>query len=136
MINVYFDIFWVNIVILIYNLSHPIFFKEYNKIELIMKIKDGTISGKIAKEVLEEMWQTGSDSQEIIKSKGLEQISDESELESIAQSILDNNPSQVEAFKSGKDKLFGFFVGQVMKETQGKANPGAVNAILKRLLSN
>ena len=101
-----------------------------------MKIKDGTISGKIAKEVLEEMWQTGSDSQEIIKSKGLEQISDESELESIAQSILDNNPSQVEAFKSGKDKLFGFFVGQVMKETQGKANPGAVNAILKRLLSN
>ena len=103
---------------------------------LIMKIKDGTISGKIAKEVLEEMWQTGSDSQEIIKSKGLEQISDESELESIAQSILDNNPSQVEAFKSGKDKLFGFFVGQVMKETQGKANPGAVNAILKRLLSN
>ena len=103
---------------------------------LILKIKDGTISGKIAKEVLEEMWEKGSDPIEIIKSKGLEQISDEGELEAIAQAVIDNNSSQVEAYKSGKDKLFGFFVGQVMKETQGKANPGAVNKILKKLLAD
>ena len=103
---------------------------------LILKIKDGTISGKIAKEVLEEMWEEGSDPIEIIKSKGLEQISDEGELEAIAQAVIDNNSSQVEAYKSGKDKLFGFFVGQVMKETQGKANPGAVNQILKKLLAD
>ena len=103
---------------------------------LILKIKDGTISGKIAKEVLEEMWEEGSDPIEIIKSKGLEQISDEGELETIAQAVIDNNSSQVEAYKSGKDKLFGFFVGQVMKETQGKANPGAVNQILKKLLAD
>jgi aspartyl-tRNA(Asn)/glutamyl-tRNA(Gln) amidotransferase subunit B len=101
-----------------------------------LKIKDGTISGKIAKEVLEEMWEEGSDPVEIIKSKGLEQISDEGELEAIAQSVIDNNSSQVEAYKSGKDKLFGFFVGQVMKETQGKANPSAVNQILKKLLAD
>ena len=103
---------------------------------LILKIKDETISGKIAKEVLEEMWEEGSDPIEIIKSKGLEQISDEGELETIAQAVIDNNSSQVAAYKSGKDKLFGFFVGQVMKETQGKANPGAVNEILKKLLAN
>jgi aspartyl-tRNA(Asn)/glutamyl-tRNA(Gln) amidotransferase subunit B len=103
---------------------------------LILKIKDGTISGKIAKEVLEEMWEKGSDPIEIIKSKGLEQISDEGELEAIAQAVIDNNSSQVEAYKSGKDKLFGFFVGQVMKETQGKANPGAVNQILRKLLAD
>ena len=103
---------------------------------LILKIKDGTISGKIAKEVLEEMWKEGSDPIEIIKSKGLEQISDEGELEAIAQAVIDNNSSQVEAYKSGKDKLFGFFVGQVMKETQGKANPGAANQILKKLLAD
>ena len=99
------------------------------------KINDGTISGKIAKEVLEEIWNTGSNAEKIIKSKGLEQISDETELESIAQSVLDKNPGQVEAYKAGKDKLFGFFVGQVMKETQGKANPKSINEILKRLLN-
>ena len=103
---------------------------------LITKIKDGTISGKIAKEVLEEIWNTGKNPEKIIKSKGLEQISDEEELESIAQSVLDKNSSQVEAYKSGKDKLFGYFVGQVMKETQGKANPASINEILKRLLNS
>ena len=103
---------------------------------LITKIKDGTISGKIAKEVLEEIWNTGKNPEKIIKSKGLEQISDEGELESIAQSVLDKNSSQVEAYKSGKDKLFGYFVGQVMKETQGKANPASINEILKRLLNS
>ena len=102
---------------------------------LIERISDKTISGKIAKSVLEEIWETGNDVDEIIESKGLVQIQDESLLETIAQTVIDNNPSQVDAFKGGKDKLFGFFVGQVMKETQGKANPQSVNEILKRLLS-
>ena len=101
---------------------------------LIERISDKTISGKIAKSVLEEIWETGSDVDDIIESKGLVQIQDESLLETIAQTVIDNNPSQVDAFKGGKDKLFGFFVGQVMKETQGKANPQSVNEILKRLL--
>ena len=103
---------------------------------LMTKINDGTVSGKIAKDILEEIWTTGDSAEKIIKSKGLEQISDETELESIAQSVLDSNPDQVEAYNSGKDKLFGFFVGQVMKETQGKANPKSINEILKRLLSS
>ncbi|NCW58876.1 MAG: Asp-tRNA(Asn)/Glu-tRNA(Gln) amidotransferase GatCAB subunit B, partial [Proteobacteria bacterium] len=102
---------------------------------LIERISDKTISGKIAKSVLEEVWETGDDVDKIIESKGLVQIQDESLLETIAQNIIDNNPSQVEAYRGGKDKLFGFFVGQVMKETQGKANPQSVNEILKKLLS-
>jgi len=102
---------------------------------LIERISDKTISGKIAKSVLEEIWETSNDVDEIIESKGLVQIQDESLLETIAQTVIDNNQSQVDAFKGGKDKLFGFFVGQVMKETQGKANPQSVNKILKRLLS-
>ena len=102
---------------------------------MIERISDKTISGKIAKSVLEEIWETGNDVDQIIESKGLVQIQDESLLETVAQTVIDNNPSQVDAFKGGKDKLFGFFVGQVMKETQGKANPQSVNKILKRLLS-
>jgi aspartyl-tRNA(Asn)/glutamyl-tRNA(Gln) amidotransferase subunit B len=102
---------------------------------LIERISDKTISGKIAKSVLEDIWETGSNVDDIIESKGLIQIQDESLLETVAQTVIDNNPSQVDAFKGGKDKLFGFFVGQVMKETQGKANPQSVNEILKRLLS-
>ena len=70
----------------------------------------------------------------IIKEKGLVQIQDESILESIANKIINDNPGQVEAYRGGKDKLFGFFVGQVMKETQGKANPQSVNEILRKLL--
>ena len=72
---------------------------------------------------------------EIIKDKGLVQIQDESILENVAKKIIENNPDQVAAYKGGKDKLFGFFVGQVMKETQGKANPQSVNEILKKLLA-
>ena len=103
--------------------------------KLIERISDNTISGKIAKSVLEEIWENGSDVDEIIESKGLVQIQDESLLEEIANKIIESNPEQVLAYKSGKDKLFGFFVGQVMKETQGKANPKSVNEILKKLLS-
>jgi len=103
---------------------------------LIERISDKTISGKIAKSVLEEVWKSGHNVDNIIKDKGLVQIQDESVLEEIAQKIINNNPSQVEAYKGGKDKLFGFFVGQVMKETQGKANPKSVNDILKNLLDS
>ena len=103
--------------------------------ELIQKITDNTISGKIAKEVLEEIWVTGTRVSEVIDSKGMQQISDEGELENIIESILNENNNQVNAYKSGKDKLFGFFVGQVMKATQGKANPGLVNELLKKKLS-
>ena len=103
--------------------------------ELIQKITDNTISGKIAKEVLEEIWVTGTKVSEIIDSKGMQQISDKGELENIIETILNENNNQVNAYKSGKDKLFGFFVGQVMKATQGKANPGLVNELLKKKLS-
>ena len=103
--------------------------------ELIQKITDNTISGKIAKEVLEEIWNTGAKVSEVIDSKGMQQISDEGELENIIETILNENTDQVNAYKSGKDKLFGFFVGQVMKATQGKANPGLVNELLKKKLS-
>ena len=102
--------------------------------KLIERISDNTISGKIAKSVLEEIWENGSDVDEVIETKGLVQIQDESLLEEIAKKVIDSNPDQVNAYKNGKDKLFGFFVGQVMKETQGKANPKSVNEILKELL--
>ena len=102
--------------------------------KLIERISDNTISGKIAKSVLEEVWENGSDVDKIIETKGLVQIQDESLLEEIAKKIIDSNPDQVDAYKDGKDKLFGFFVGQVMKETQGKANPKSVNEILKKFL--
>ena len=107
-----------------------------NFCSLISKIENGSVSGKIAKEILEEIWNTGISPEEIIRSRDLEQISDEDELESIAKSVLENNSNQVEAYKSGKDKLFSYFVGQVMKETQGKANPQSINNILKRLLES
>ena len=102
--------------------------------KLIERISDGTISGKIAKSVLEEVWKTASDVDEIIQSKGLVQIQDESILEDITKRVIESNPDQVSDYKAGKDKLFGFFVGQIMKETQGKANPKSVNEILKKLL--
>ena len=103
--------------------------------KLIERISDNTISGKIAKSVLEEVWENGTDVDEVIETKGLVQIQDESLLEEIANKIVDSNPDQVAAYKGGKDKLFGFFVGQIMKETQGKANPKSVNEILKKILN-
>ena len=103
--------------------------------KLIERISDNTISGKIAKSVLDEIWENGSDVDEIIESKGLVQIQDESLLKEIANKVIESNPDQVSAYKNGKDKLFGFFVGQVMKETQGKANPKSVNEILRKILS-
>ena len=105
-----------------------------NFAKLIERISDKTISGKIAKSVLEEIWVSGNDVDLIIQEKGLVQIQDESILEDIAKKIIEDNPDQVNAYKGGKEKLFGFFVGQVMKETQGKANPQGVNEVLKKLL--
>ena len=98
---------------------------------LINRIDDQTISGKIGKSIFEEMCLSGSTPDEIIESQGLQQISDDGAIEEIIMTVISENPSQVEAYLGGKDKLFGFFVGQVMKLTEGKANPTAVNSILK-----
>ena len=98
---------------------------------LINRIDDQTISGKIGKSIFEEMCANGSSPDEIIKSQGLEQISDDGAIEEIILTVINENPAQVEAYLAGKDKLFGFFVGQVMKLTEGKANPKTVNNILK-----
>jgi len=104
--------------------------------KLINLIKNGTISGKIAKEIFPDIVETNVDPEIIVKEKNLVQISDTSEIESLIQNILDNNPSQVEEYKSGKEKVFGFFVGQVMKESKGKANPQLVNELLKKKLTS
>ena len=101
---------------------------------LINRIDDQTISGKIGKSIFEEMCANGSSPDEIIKSQGLEQISDDKAIEEIILTVINENPAQVEAYLAGKDKLFGFFVGQVMKLTEGKANPKTVNNILKDIL--
>ncbi len=101
---------------------------------LLARISDNTISGKIAKQVFEAMWNSNDSADEIIEAKGLKQITDSGAIEAIVDSIIANNPNQVEQYLSGKDKVFGFFVGQVMKETQGKANPAEVNKILKTKL--
>ena len=98
---------------------------------LINRIDDQTISGKIGKSIFEEMCANGSSPDEIIKSQGLEQISDDEAIEEIILAVIHENPAQVEAYLAGKEKLFGFFVGQVMKLTEGKANPKTVNNILK-----
>ena len=89
-----------------------------------------------AKEVFETMWKDGGDADSIIEQQGLKQITDSSAIEAIIDEVIANNPQQVEQFKSGKDKVFGFFVGQVMKQTKGKANPQQVNTLLKQKLGN
>ncbi len=105
-----------------------------NLVELISLIEKGTISNNIGKQIIIDMLKDGEKASTIVEKKGLSQISDTGAIKEIAQKIIDANPSQVEAYKGGKDKLFGFFVGQVMKETKGRANPQAVNEILKELL--
>ena len=106
-----------------------------NLAKLINLIKDGTISGKIAKTVFEIMADSGKDPKKIVEEKGLKQQSDPKELEKIIDKVISDNPKNVEAYKSGKEKLFGFFVGQVMKQSNGKANPQLVNEILKKKLN-
>lgn len=102
--------------------------------QMVKLIEDGVISGKIAKVVFETMFETGEQPEKIIKEKGLVQMSDSGILSAIIDEILSENPDSVAAYKSGKDKLFGFFVGQVMKKTEGKANPSLVNDLLKERL--
>jgi aspartyl-tRNA(Asn)/glutamyl-tRNA(Gln) amidotransferase subunit B len=102
---------------------------------LLDRITDDTISGKIAKEVFEAMWAGEGTADSIIEARGLKQITDTSAIEAVVDAVIAANPSQVAEYQSGKDKLIGFFVGQVMKETGGKANPGQVNTILKEKLS-
>lgn len=104
--------------------------------KLINLINDGTISGKIAKEVFNFMLIDNSDPELIVKEKNLIQISDTSEIELIIKKIIDTNPDQVQEYRSGKEKVFGFFVGLVMKQSKGKANPKLVNEILKKKLSS
>ncbi|QGU33337.1 Asp-tRNA(Asn)/Glu-tRNA(Gln) amidotransferase subunit GatB [Thermochromatium tepidum] len=102
---------------------------------LIARIQDGTLSGKLAKQVFEAMWNGGGEADAVIEAQGLRQITDASAIESLIEAILAANPEQVEQYRAGKEKVFGFFVGQVMKQSGGKANPAQVNAILKRKLT-
>jgi aspartyl-tRNA(Asn)/glutamyl-tRNA(Gln) amidotransferase subunit B len=101
---------------------------------LISKIADNTISGKIAKTVFEAMWAGEGDVDTIIEKRGLKQVTDTSTIEKIVDAVIAANPIQAADYRSGKDKLFGFFVGQVMKESKGQANPDQVNKILKERL--
>jgi len=102
--------------------------------QLIGRIEDGTISGKIAKDIFEKMWSSGKEVDAIIKDESLEQVTDNKEIESMIDEVIESNPEQLQQYRSGKDRLFGFFVGQVMKASQGKANPRQVNDILKSKL--
>ena len=101
---------------------------------LLQRIVDQTISGKIAKEVFEAMWAQGADADAIIESRGLRQITDRSAIERVIDEVMSKNPGQLAEYRAGKDKLFGFFVGQVMKATDGKANPAQLNELLKKKL--
>lgn len=103
-------------------------------LDLIKLIEEKVISGKIAKDVLDKMFESGKAARTIVKEDGLEQISDTSQIEAIIAKILEDNATKVAEYRSGKDKLFGFFVGQAMKATKGKANPGVVNQLLKKQL--
>ena len=103
--------------------------------ELILSMKKGDISNKMAKSILAEMWKTGKSPKDIIESQGLKQIADESVLEKLADKAISQYPKQVESYKQGKTKLFGFFVGQIMKETKGQAHPEKLSEILKKKLN-
>ena len=101
---------------------------------LLARIQDDTISGKIAKDVFEIMWAERADADAVIEAKGLKQITDTSAIESAIDEVMAANPKQLAEYRSGKDRLFGFFVGQSMKATQGKANPAQLNELLKKKL--
>jgi aspartyl-tRNA(Asn)/glutamyl-tRNA(Gln) amidotransferase subunit B len=101
---------------------------------MLSMIKKGTISGKIAKDVFEEMYRTGAYAEDIVEEKGWVQILDGGEIERAIERAIEANPKQVADYRKGKEKLFGFFVGEVMKQTQGKANPKLVNEILRKKL--
>jgi aspartyl-tRNA(Asn)/glutamyl-tRNA(Gln) amidotransferase subunit B len=102
---------------------------------MLRRIEDGTISGKIAKQVFEALWAGEGTADEIIASQGLKQITDSSAIEGIIREVLENSPKQVEQYRNGQKKVFGYFVGQVMKATQGKANPKQVNELLRKMIN-
>jgi len=101
---------------------------------MLKRIADNTISGKIAKDVFNSMWLGEGDADTVIESKGLKQITDDSAIEAMIDEVIANSPDQLQQYRAGKDKLFGYFVGQIMKASQGKANPAQVNKILKSKL--
>jgi len=105
-----------------------------NLARLLALVQDGVINGKIAKTVFDEMARTGKPAQQIVEEKGLLQITDPDAIEEVVSNVISNNPKEVDAYKNGKTKLLGFFVGRVMRETKGKANPKLVNEILKQKL--
>jgi aspartyl-tRNA(Asn)/glutamyl-tRNA(Gln) amidotransferase subunit B len=102
--------------------------------EMLTLIDKGIISGKLAKEVFGEMFRTGKDAERVIKEKGLEQISDEASINAVIERVIASHPGPVADYRAGKDRALGFLVGQIMKETRGKANPGLVNELLKNRL--
>lgn len=104
--------------------------------ELIKLITEGTLSSKLAKEVFGHMFENGKSASVIVEEKGLKQVSDTGELEGVLQKIFDDNPDEVAQFKAGKQKLMGFFVGQVMKQTKGQANPKLVNELVRKILKD
>jgi len=104
-------------------------------VELITAINEGKISASVAKEVLEETYLTGKDPLSIIKSRGLEQVSDAGELEGICRKVMEEHAKIVEDFRGGKEKAFAALVGKVMAATKGQANPGMVTEILKKLIA-
>ncbi len=104
-------------------------------VELLRAVDDGRVSGRAGKEVLEEMIRSGKGAEEVIREKGLEQISDEAQLREIIKQVLEQNPKQVEQYRKGKKGVIGFFVGQVMKATRGKANPQLVNKLIQEVLN-
>ena len=103
--------------------------------QLIQRISDGTISGKIAKSLFTQLWEQDGDVDQLIEAGGLKQVSDSSELSKIIDAVIAAHPQQLADYRSGKDRLFGFFVGQVMKQSRGKANPQQVNQLLKTKLT-
>lgn len=102
--------------------------------ELVRLIKEGVLSSKLAKEVLKEMVATGKDPNEVVEEKGLKQVSDEGQIRAFIEEVLKENPKEVERYRSGEEKVFGFLVGQVMKKAKGKANPQVVNKLLREML--
>ena len=108
---------------------------EENLASLIMLIDKGTISSKIAKQIFEEMFETGEDAKTIVEKRGLVQISDEGAIKEICRRVVDANPQSIIDYKAGKDRAIGFLVGQIMKETKGKANPQIVNKLLLEIIN-
>jgi aspartyl-tRNA(Asn)/glutamyl-tRNA(Gln) amidotransferase subunit B len=103
--------------------------------QLVARIADNTISGKMAKDVFLAVWNSDLSPDQVIASRGLRQLSDSSALETFVKEVLADNPEQVEQYRSGKQKILGYLVGQVMKKTQGRASPKLVNSIIRDLIT-